>query len=92
LEPRVAAVQKTLVAVGTEARLNKVQATKFAQLASAGVTRTLNPPWTILGLAMMGSRDAESPGSIPVFADRRRRLDGFKRIQFSEHTTFGRQP
>jgi L-aminopeptidase/D-esterase-like protein len=37
----------TLVAVGTDARLNKVQVTKFAQLSSAGVARTLNPPWTI---------------------------------------------
>jgi len=37
----------TLVAVATNAQLTKVQATKLAQLAQAGVARTLSPPWTI---------------------------------------------
>jgi L-aminopeptidase/D-esterase-like protein len=44
---RSALQNTTLVAVGTDARLNKVQAAKLAQLASAGVARTLNPPWSI---------------------------------------------
>ena len=37
----------TLVVVATNAALNKVQATKVAALAAAGVARTLNPPWTM---------------------------------------------
>ena len=37
----------TLVAVATNARLTKVQATKLAQLAQAGLARALSPPWTI---------------------------------------------
>ena len=36
----------TLVVVATNARLNKVGATKLAQLASLGVARTIAPVWT----------------------------------------------
>ncbi len=37
----------TLVAVATNAQLNKVGATKLAQHASAGMARTLSPCWTV---------------------------------------------
>jgi L-aminopeptidase/D-esterase-like protein len=37
----------TLVVVATNARLNKLQANKLAQLASIGVARTISPVWTI---------------------------------------------
>jgi len=37
----------TLVVVATNARLSKVEATKLAQLASAGVARTISPVWTL---------------------------------------------
>lgn len=36
----------TLVVVATNARLNKAGATRLAQLASAGVARTISPVWT----------------------------------------------
>lgn len=36
----------TLVVVATNARLTKVQATKLAQLAGAGMARAINPVWT----------------------------------------------
>jgi len=36
----------TLVVVATNARLNKVQATKLAQFGSLGVARTIAPVWT----------------------------------------------
>jgi len=36
----------TLVVVATNARLNKIQANKLAQLASIGVARTIAPVWT----------------------------------------------
>ncbi|MCX6622065.1 MAG: P1 family peptidase [Acidobacteria bacterium] len=36
----------TLVVIATNARLNKAQATKLAQLASLGVARTISPVWT----------------------------------------------
>ncbi|MGH9673827.1 MAG: P1 family peptidase [Bryobacteraceae bacterium] len=37
----------TLVVIATNARLTKVQATKLAQLGSAGMARALSPAWTI---------------------------------------------
>jgi len=37
----------TLVVVATNARLNKVGATKLAQLGSLGVARTIQPVWTM---------------------------------------------
>jgi L-aminopeptidase/D-esterase-like protein len=36
----------TLVVVGTNARLTKVEATKLAQFASQGMARTISPVWT----------------------------------------------
>ena len=36
----------TLVVVATDARLNKVQATRLAQQASIGVAKTISPVWT----------------------------------------------
>jgi L-aminopeptidase/D-esterase-like protein len=37
----------TLVVVATNARLNKVAATKLAQFGSAGVARSISPAWTM---------------------------------------------
>ncbi|MGA2185799.1 MAG: P1 family peptidase [Bryobacteraceae bacterium] len=46
LEQRGGAHNTTLVVVATNARLNKVGATKLAQFGSLGVARTIAPVWT----------------------------------------------
>ncbi len=48
VEPGAAGKNTTLVVVATNALLGKTEATKLAQLAGAGMARTIDPVWTTL--------------------------------------------